>query len=196
MDIIRLLFTLIFNIGIYVQKSTQKGVKIDGKKIWGNIEKIICALPTDITCDKYSAGTLTAFHNEIISLDNKYKLTKNEFSDMANHFLLQLYNLPIKKSDGKIILFRLMQIAFNAGQLFVLHKMKKLNPEIDVMLSKFKYIDLSFYVNDEQKIKLASYISTTDFIWVYIKIMCLTGNVMKWLKMIIIVCFIIYMVYF
>jgi hypothetical protein len=156
MNPIAVIFSQIFAIGMMVQNSSSS---IDGKALWGKLEQIVLTIPVPGVQDDYTSAGLLEFHTEIKRLDAQFDLTKNEFTQISNHFLLQLSNLPFVKSKEKIVLFRLMQIAFNAGQLHALDRSGKLNPEISKTLAKFDYISMSFYINEAQAERLASKIT-------------------------------------
>jgi hypothetical protein len=67
----------------------------------------------------------------------------------SNHFLLQLCNIPYKKSNKHIYLNRILQLGLNTGQLFVFYKMGNLNQEIKEVISD-DIFDINFYLNTIQ----------------------------------------------
>jgi hypothetical protein len=81
----------------------------------------------------------------------KFDMESNELNPKSNHFFMQLMNLVLKKSlpenSYNTYLNRILQIAFNAGQLQVFIKNKKIDNEISDFVKKYKLLNLSTYIN-------------------------------------------------
>jgi hypothetical protein len=107
-------FNQVIDIGYNVQERTnEKKMEIDGRKVWGEIEKLVKDIDVKSLNLKYQDNN--KFYNDIDSLNIK---SENEFNPKYNHFLLQLKNLVLTKSIDRIIeSHRLFQIAYNLGQL-------------------------------------------------------------------------------
>jgi len=108
---IKFLFNETYKIAQKVQK-----LKIDGKVIWGKIEEKV----KDITIDNLEYNkTLNPIYDEMDKIIYKYNMNDNEFKIISNHFFMQLKNLVTTKSNFKIQLNRVLQLAYNIGQLSI-----------------------------------------------------------------------------
>jgi hypothetical protein len=105
-----------FKQGRQVQDIEHSGEIIDGRSIWKNIESQVSGV--DIKDLKYNSS-LESIYSEMDKLIEKYEMDKSEYDPKYNHFFMQLKNLVKSKSNFEIKLFRLLQIAYNAGQLSV-----------------------------------------------------------------------------
>ncbi len=107
MDKINYLFYSVSKYGYYVRK-----YKLDGQTSWDNLKAQI--IPLNIEFAKWSDQSLTFFDNltalGVINIKQPH-MTHSLWE--RHHFLIQHGNLPKKESN----LIRLLQIAYNSGQL-------------------------------------------------------------------------------
>jgi hypothetical protein len=108
------LFTQVFHIAYEVQRSTHSGQQIDGKRVWQEIEKSVEHINIPEMNYKESLNDIYEMMDIII---DKYCMEINEYYPKSNHFFMQLKNLVVKKSKYIIKLNRILQLAYNAGQL-------------------------------------------------------------------------------
>ena len=101
---------------------------------------------------KYN-DSLYELYEKMDKIIEKYDLASNEFNPITNHFFLQLKNLVKTKSNFIIYINRVLQIAYNAGQLSVLLENNKLNDDIKQFTLQNNMLDLDTYVSaDNQNI--------------------------------------------
>lgn len=144
------LYKKTFHIGYDIQIKTQEGNTIDGKGIWGEIEATV----KDIKIEglTYNKENLEKIYPEMKKIIEEYDMGgEKEFKIISNHFFMQLMNLVIMKSPPEnsytLYLNRVLQIAFNAGQLRVFIEKKTINDRIIDFVKKYKLLNLSTYVN-------------------------------------------------
>lgn len=89
-------------------------MKIDGRKVWQEIEKSVEHI--DLPEMRYN-DTLNDIYKMMNKIMDKYCMEINEYYPKSNHFFMQLKNLVVKKSNYIVKLNRILQLAFNAGQL-------------------------------------------------------------------------------
>jgi hypothetical protein len=147
---IKQLFSFVYNKGRDIQYKTLNGEQIDGKSVWNSIEKKVKNI---IILDeiKYN-DSLHSIYEKMDKIIEKFDIANNEYNPVANHFFLQLKNLVSTKSNFIIHVYRILQIAYNAGQLSILLENKKLNEEISEFVLQNNMLDLDTYVSkDNQK---------------------------------------------
>ena len=89
-------------------------------------------------------------------IDIKFNMSANENDPISNHYFLQLKNLVVKKSNFIIQINRILQIAFNVGQLSIFIENNKLDMDRRDEISRFIYmndmLNVDTYVSiDKQK---------------------------------------------
>lgn len=144
---IQALFDAIKQLAILIQFKEQNGFIVDGRGLWGQIEELTQKI--DQSFGTYTSLELEEFCKKVKSVDEKFHLSIDEMNPKSNHFLLQLCNIPYKKSKGDIYLNRVLQLGLNAGQLFVFYKMGNLNQEIKEVIND-NIFDIDFYLNTIQ----------------------------------------------
>lgn len=87
----------------------------------------------------------------MVKIITNKKMNDNEYNPISNHFFMQLMNLVVNKSlpvnSYNLYLNRVLQLAFNAGQLKVFIDKNLLDDEIVSFVKKYKLLNLSTYVN-------------------------------------------------
>ena len=169
MENIETLFRQAFEAGRTVQKKEHTGEVVDGRAVWGELEKKIGDLKDKNLTDesdknlKYNSS-LNDIYEEMDVIIDKYGMDKSEFDPKSNHFFCQLKNLVKAKSNFNIQLNRVMQLGFNAGQLSIFIKKGTLpedrRDEIATVVEKYNMSDLNTYVSSEnQEIINSKYLS-------------------------------------
>jgi hypothetical protein len=141
------LFQYAYNKGRSVQEQQQAGEVVDGRQIWGNIEVLV----KDIKLDEELRyrDKLNKIYTKMDKIDTKFDMTANEFAPASNHFFLQLRNLVKAKSNFIIALNRILQLAFNAGQLSIFIEREKVDESIVKLYNKYKLYKLKTYVSKD-----------------------------------------------
>lgn len=111
---IKRLFNSVVHIGYIVQILTHQGDSLDGKAIWGKIEKKVDKIKVDDDM-KYNES-LKSVYALMSKLMDKYDMNNNQ-GILYYHCFTQLKNLVDAKSSFKIQIYRILQIAYNIGQL-------------------------------------------------------------------------------
>ena len=148
MENIETLFRQVFEAGRTVQKKEHKGEVVDGRAVWGELEKKIGDLKDKNLTDesdknlKYNSS-LNDIYEEMDVIIDKYGMDKSEFNIQLN---------------------RVMQLGFNAGQLSIFIKKGTLpedrRDEIATVVEKYNMSDLNTYVSSEnQEIINSKYLS-------------------------------------
>jgi len=137
-----------FKLGELVQQIENSSTdnKIDGKSIWNGIE---CQV-IDVNIIGLKYNNLKNIYEKMLFLINKYEMTNNEYPKY-NHFFMQLMNIVDKKSNFEIKLNRVLQLAYNAGQLSMLIKLKKIPEDIKNCLLENNLLLLDTYVSKENQ---------------------------------------------
>lgn len=156
---IRDLFNTTFAKAVKVQEDTQNPERVgpipDGRKIWQEIEKTVetVELPSDM---EYRHDILDKIYEEMDKIDKKYNMSPNENEPISNHFFLQLKNLVVKKSNFIVKANRILQLAFNAGQLSVFIKNNNVPKEVANLIEKYNMNDIETYLTpkDIEKINI------------------------------------------
>jgi hypothetical protein len=133
--------------------------KIDGKSIWSGIECQVSSV--NITDLKYNES-LRSIYEEMDRICDKHNISANELNPKSNHFFMQLQNLIVKKSNFEIKLNRVLQLAYNAGQLSQLIEINKISEDIKEFVHRNNLLSLDTYVSlDNQKIINERYLNGT-----------------------------------
>jgi hypothetical protein len=141
-------FKYAFNQGRQVQEIEHSGGTVDGRGVWKNIE--IQVESVEIKDLEYNRS-LESIYVKMDKLIKKYSIDKNEFEPKYNHFFMQLKNLVKSKSNFEIKLFRLLQIAFNAGQLSVNMEKKDFPKDITEFVHENNLLLMDTYVSKENQ---------------------------------------------
>ena len=151
---IREKFQETFKKAVKVQEETQDPKRVgpapNGKDVWKTIEAPVenIELPEDM---EYRHDKLDTIYKEMDEIDKKYDMSSHENDPIYNHFFLQLKNLVVKKSNFVVKVNRILQLAFNAGQLSVFIKNKKLPQEmlseISTLIEKYNMNDIETYLS-------------------------------------------------
>ena len=108
------LFELTFDLARYIQEFEHNGIKMDGRLIWKEIEKNVTE--DSIGYLKYNES-LNEIYTKMDALIEEHSIEEGDDNPILNHFFLQLKNLVVKKSNFSVKVNRVLQLAFNAGQL-------------------------------------------------------------------------------
>ena len=146
---IKQLYKFVFDKAREVQHKTLKDEQIDGKAVWNSIEVKIKDIKLDMDL-KYN-DSLYELYEKMDKIIEKYDLASNEFNPITNHYFLQLKNLVKTKSNFIIYINRVLQIAYNAGQLSVLLENNKLNDDITQFTLQNNMLDLDTYVSTDNQ---------------------------------------------
>lgn len=122
--------------------------KIDGKAVWGGIE---CQL-TGINIEglRYNES-LRPIYEKMDKVCDAHRMTEEgrEFNPKYHHFFMQLQNLVVKKSNFEVKLNRLIQLAYNAGQLSQLIHLGKIPDDIKHCVEENNLLSLDTYISKE-----------------------------------------------
>ena len=146
---IKQLFSFVYDKAREVQQRTLNGEQIDGKAVWNSFESKVKDIKFDSVLT-YNMN-LHELYERMDKIIEKYDLSKNEFNPVANHFFLQLKNLVLTKSNFIIHVYRVLQIAYNAGQLSVLLENKKINDEIIEFVLQNNMLNLDTYISKDNQ---------------------------------------------
>jgi hypothetical protein len=141
---IKFWFEYSFKIARTVQTSEMKGDSIDGRTIWQNIEQEVAGV--NIMDLKYRPELRNIYIN-MDKLIRKYKMEESEMNPKYNHFFMQLKNLVEKKSNFEIKMNRVLQLAYNAGQLSIYIEQQKLPEDIIEFVESNNLLDLDTYIS-------------------------------------------------
>ena len=82
-------------------------------------------------------------------------MTENEYNPTSNHFLLQLKNLVVSKSNFIIKINRILQLGYNAGQLSIFIEKNTLPEDraeiIKKVFDEYKLNNLETYVSSDKQ---------------------------------------------
>jgi hypothetical protein len=120
------LWNNMIKLGIAVQNAEHAGKTVDGRFVWQSVEAFVSSVNIKELVGKdllYNAS-LGETYEKMEELVQKYKMDEHEFDPKQNHFFMQLMNLVKKKSGFVVALNRILQLAYNVGQLsyFIIHK--------------------------------------------------------------------------
>jgi len=141
---IKFWFEYSFKIARTVATADMNGESIDGRSIWQNIEREVDGV--NIVDLKYREELKNIYKN-MDKLIKKYKMEDSEMEPKSNHFFMQLKNLVEKKSNFEIKMNRVLQLAYNAGQLSIYIDNNKLPEDIIEFVKSNNLLDLDTYVS-------------------------------------------------
>lgn len=155
MSKIQKLYNLVYNKGEDIQIRIQKGEDINRRELWKKIEDKVKDI--NIQDLKYNESLNTAY--EIMNLYiEKYNMKENEYEPIWYHFFIQLMNLVDKKSNFKVKLKSILEIAFNAGQLNVFIKKNKIPLDIILFIKDHELLNLNSYISEYKQSIIDYYI--------------------------------------
>ncbi len=173
MNIVKL-FEVVYK---YAQDFKRKYPDGDGLAFWRSIKKILSEFDNQTAdwSNSISKGKLhKQFYPPVMKLPEKYILGDGtEITDEANHFLIQVFRIPVLDS---LTPRKLAQIALNLGQLqpelsadkfsedFIseLQKAELVNPRRFVTLDNLKKLEISEDIVTEVEKILQNYISNPN----------------------------------
>ena len=161
MNKIKRLYDLVYNISRNIQIRILRGEEIDGKSIWQNIEKKVIHIIIKEEIE-YN-NSLKDLYERMDKLIIKYDLANNEYNPISNHYFLQLKNLVKTKSNFIIQINRILQIAFNAGNLSIFLENNRLNDEIIHFVLENNMLQLDTYVSIDSQYNIDKLISDDLF---------------------------------
>ena len=154
----RKLYDISFRTGVQVQLKEQSGESVNGQTEWNKLEEKTGELKNQVLLDdgvilRYNSSLKPIYEMMKVYIE-KFKMDgANEFNPKSNHFFCQLMNLVDKKSNFEIKLNKIMQIGFNAGQLYVFLERNTLpfdrNNEIKQFIETNNMLDLDTYVSHD-----------------------------------------------
>jgi hypothetical protein len=173
MSNIKLWFLKGFNAGKSVQKLEHKHKKVDGKSIWGEIEKSL-GIFKDMNLINYKGENikynihLNKIYKKMDVIIKKFGMNLSEFCPKSSHFFMQLKNIVKSKSDFNVQLNRVVQLGFNAGQLSVFIEKNTLCEDrrqlIVDLVKTYNMLDLDTYIDKEnQDIINKKYLNGSEF---------------------------------
>lgn len=142
----------VFKLGQHVQniENQPEDNEIDGRAIWGGVECQV--ISTNIEGLRYNESLLPIYeHMDKICESHKMTEGDREFNPKYHHFYMQLKNLVVKKSNWEIKLNRLLQLAYNAGQLSKLIELGKIPEDIKKCFEDHNLHLLDTYVSKENQ---------------------------------------------
>lgn len=143
---IQSLFMQTFEKGVDSQTREQLGENVDGKKNWQEIEKNVEHI--QLPKMEYNHEILDVLYDEMDKIDKKYVMSQNEYNPKSNHFFLQLKNLVVSKSNFIVKVNRVLQLAFNAGQLSVFVAKKMVEKDVIDLVKKYNMFDIHTYLSE------------------------------------------------
>jgi hypothetical protein len=142
MNNIQKLYNSIYDIARKVQIT-----QVNGKEIWGKIESMI--QPIVMEQHILYNNTLKNIYENMDNIKDYEKIKNNEYNPISNHFFLQLRNLVETKSKFVIFLYRVGQIAYNAGQLSIFIENDNINKDIKDFVIKNNMLDINTYITED-----------------------------------------------
>lgn len=142
------LFRNVYDTARDVQIKEQNKEKIDGRAIWNEIEESIKSIDIE---DLEYREELKPIYEKMDLIIDKYEMRASEMKPISNHFFMQLKNLVDKKSNFQIKLNRVLQIAYNAGQLSIFIERDKLQQDIVDFIEEHNLLDLDTYISLENQ---------------------------------------------
>ncbi len=146
-----------------VQTIEQSKTDIDGRKIWGILESKVTKIELE---EMNYNNSLRNIYNEMNDIIIKYNMNSSEFDPKFYHFFMQLKNLVETKSNFILKINRIMQLAYNAGQLSVFldnidkqeKKYQEALDDIKKIVDKYNMKELDTYVSNANQEKINTYI--------------------------------------
>ena len=122
--------------------------KKNGREIWNEIQATVKHI--DIKGLEYREELKQIYEKMEVIID-KYNMRASEMVPISNHFLMQLKNLVDAKSNFHIELYRVLQIAYNIGQLSIFIERDKLPRDIVEFVKEHNLFDLDTYISLENQ---------------------------------------------
>jgi len=148
MSKLKKLFRNVYDTARDVQNKEQNNEKIDGRAIWNEIEGRVKGI--DIEGLEYREE-LKPIYEKMDRVIDKYEMRDSEMVPISNHFFMQLKNLVDKKSNFQIKINRVLQIAYNIGQLSIFIERNKLPRDIVDFVKEHNLFDLDTYISLENQ---------------------------------------------
>ena len=148
MSKLKKLFRNVYDTARDVQTKDQNKEEVDGRAIWNEIEESVKGI--DIEGLEYREELKPIYEKMEVIID-KYKMRDSEMDPKSNHFFMQLKNLVDKKSNFQIKMNRVLQIAYNIGQLSIFIERRKLPQDIVDFVEEHNLLDLDTYISLENQ---------------------------------------------
>jgi hypothetical protein len=148
MSKLKKLFRNVYDTARDVQTKDQNKEDVDGRAIWNEIEESVKSI--DIEGLEYREELKPIYEKMEVIID-KYKMRDSEMDPKSNHFFMQLKNLVDKKSNFQIKMNRVLQIAYNIGQLSIFIERGKLPQDIVDFVEEHNLLDLDTYISLENQ---------------------------------------------
>ena len=148
MSKLKKLFRNVYDTARDVQTKEQNKEDIDGRVIWNEIQGRVKHI--DIKGLEYRKE-LKPIYEKMDHVIDKYEMRASEMVPISNHFFMQLKNLVDTKSNFQIELYRILQIAYNIGQLSIFIERGKLQQDIVDFVEEHKLLDLDTYISLENQ---------------------------------------------
>ena len=157
MEYIQTCFNKSFIAGVDTQEREHNNEKVDGRAIWGELEKQTGELKdVNLTnmegCPFQYNPTLNRVYEEMNKIIKQFGMIFSEYCPKSNHFFMQLQNLVIK-TNFNIQLNRVMQLGFNIGQLSIFIKKNTLCEDrrdlIKNLVEKYNLTNIDAYITKE-----------------------------------------------
>ena len=148
MSKLKKLFRNVYDTARDVQTKEQNKEDVDGRAIWNGIEEKVKGINIE---DLEYREDLKPIYEKMDIIIDKYKMRDSEMEPKSNHFFMQLKNLVDKKSNFQIKMNRVLQIAYNAGQLSIFIEKRKLQQDIVDFVEEHNLFDLDSYVSLENQ---------------------------------------------
>jgi hypothetical protein len=140
---IREIFEAVKNLAYQVQNLTQLGLNVDGKAIWGGIESSLADIK--IRDGLRYKDELRETYVDMERLIETFGLNRDK---MPDHFFTQLKDLVDKKSEFVVKPNRILQIAYNVGQLTRVLEKDKLPREIKEFVYVKRLLEIETYLDE------------------------------------------------
>jgi len=148
MSKLKKLFRNVYDTARDVQIKDQNKEDVDGRAVWNQIEESVKGI--DIEGLEYREELKPIYEKMDLVID-KYKMRDSEMEPKSNHFFMQLKNLVDKKSNFQIKINRVLQIAYNIGQLSIFIERDKLEQDIVDFVEEHNLLDLDTYISLENQ---------------------------------------------
>lgn len=151
------LFELTFDLARYIQEFEHNGIKMDGRLIWKEIEKNVTE---EVINDLKYNKSLNEIYTKMDALIEEHSIEEGEGKPILNHFFLQLKNLVVKKSNFNVKVNRILQLAYNAGQLKTLIELDMVPDHIKDFYEDNDLNDLETYLDEDKIDKVNEYLKS------------------------------------
>jgi hypothetical protein len=148
MSKLKKLFRNVYDTARDVQNKEQNKEDVDGRAIWNGIEETVKGINIE---DLEYREDLKPIYEKMDIIIDKYKMRDSEMEPKSNHFFMQLKNLVDKKSNFQIKMNRVLQIAYNIGQLSVFIEKGELPRDVVDFVEEHDLLDLDTYISLENQ---------------------------------------------